>query len=417
MNGKFLTTAALAATLVASNAFATVARVSAFGTQPVTTTLGTSAEVVSPATGSLWYDDAYNVFYNPALVMDNKNYVTIEKAREAGFFKGEFDNFAYGVYVNRGGGTANVQYAPGLVAPGVASNAGYGTGSVSTQRPIDLFIAGDHGVKWGFHVAWAYNRDESTGNTVANTTSTSRNGEDRSARYWHFDLGAQVMGLEPFVGMTLFSKAQNGLNAGGTIEQELNEFNIGTRYKYEGWTPYVTFRKMREGAGQNNTVSPRAVQTRVNQFGFGVSHDTKVADGVHVIKNIGLWMNSVEDDTGATELAKDFKDTIVPINVALEAEATSWLTLRAGASYDFINTRKFARSNATATASVNDKLVSQAGNTTIRIGSTMKFGKLGVDSVFGTGAGAVAVNADNLDRANAGFDSQTFAQLSATYRW
>jgi len=431
MKGKFFTTAILASLLLGSNAFASLARQAVFQNQPA---FGTTAGdvTVNAVNGSLWYDDDYNVFYNPAYINDNKNYVSINKGMEGGFFKGEFENFAYGVYFNRGGGnTAATVNANTLTAtPGYNPRAGIigaTATAINTQRPIDIFFGGDTGVKWGFHAAWAYNRNQ----TVANSTTGQNGSAELSNRYWHFDFGVQVMGFEPFLGATLFSKYQNDVTAqtggGQTLVGNLDEFNAGFRYKYEGWTPYFVYKKWKE----SGTPAGGATQlsTRFHVFGLGVGHDTKVADGVHILKNIGVWQSSVEDDTAATagtniggqtnpDFNKDFKETAVPINVALEAEATSWLTLRAGATYDFIRNRKFASSNKAANANpsaLTDKNQSQAGATTFRIGSTFKFGKLHVDSAFGNGAGAAA--AAGLDNQSFGFDGQTFALVSASYHW
>jgi len=422
MKGKLLITTMMAAWLAGGSAFASIPRVAVMGSQPVFTSQGGSGVVSNAVNGSLWYDDDYNVFYNPSALMDNKNYVTVQKGLEGGFFKGEFENFAYGIYMNRGGGAAQTGYGGGqFVSPGVASNTNLINGlnassgvantassaTLNTQRPIELFLAGDTGIKWGAHVAWAYNRTQ-TGATVTNADGEITN------RYWHFDLGAQVMGFEPFIGATLFSKYQNtAASTNRSVEQALDEFNAGLRYKYEGWTPYVAFKKFREGAKGLEALTQ--AQVRMNHYGIGVSHDTKVADGVHIYKNIAYWMNSVEDDAGIAESAKDYKETVVPINVAVEGDATSWLTLRAGASMDLINQRKFARSSSTASLSVADKVTSVAGTPTFRVGSTLKFGKLHVDSAFGTGA--TTAEAVNLDSQNVGFDSQTFALLSASYHW
>ncbi|MBI3541837.1 MAG: hypothetical protein HY075_00995 [Deltaproteobacteria bacterium] len=153
------------------------------------------------------------------------------------------------------------------------------------------------------------------------------------------------------------------------------------------------------------------------------------------MKNVGFWVNSVEDDNGAAAATlggqagpdrnKDFKDFVLPLNVAIEAEATSWLTLRAGATMDLVNSRRFASSNKGANANpaaITDKGQSQNGNTNFRIGSTFKFGKLHLDSAFGTGAANAAVNQNGstnsgLDNQSVGLDSQTFALLSASYHW
>lgn len=431
MKGKFLTTAILATLLVGSNAMASIARQAVFGNQPAFgTTAGTV--VTNTVNGSLWYDDDYNVFYNPAYINDNKNYVTVQKGLEGGFFKSEFENFAYGVYFNRGGGTLpTATYgSANLVTPGYTPRTSIlgGATQLGTQRPIDFFFGGDTGVKWGFHVGWAYNRNQDVGSNATNQNADA----ELTARYWHFDLGLQAMGFEPFIGATLFSKYQNNVtaqqNGGSSFSADLDELNAGFRYKYEGWTPYFVYKKWKESGTPNN--SPTMLSTRFHIFGLGVGHDTKVADGVHVMKHIGVYQSSVEDDTAGTpvplptiggqaqpDLNKDFKDWIIPINVALEAEATSWLTLRAGVTYDFINNRKFASTNKSSTANpaaLTDKNTSQAGTTNFRIGSTLKFGKLHVDSAFGTGSGAGAAA---LDTTNVGFDSQTFALVSASYHW
>ena len=405
MNGKLLTTAILTSLLVGGNAMASVARMAVLGAAPVITTAGSSSVTSNVAQGSLWYDDEYNVFYNPSYINDNKNYVTVEKSVEGGFFKSEFENFAYGVYLNRSASTA-----AGVQTPGVTGKAIFmGTTVLSTQRPIDLFLGGDTGVKWGLHLAWAYNRDQ----TVATALNT---GDEISVRYWHADFGAQVMGLEPFVGTTFSSGYQanvTGLSA-NQGQQNLFEFNVGTKYKYEGWTPYVAYKIYREnGVPVGGALE---AQTSLKLLQFGVGHDTKVADGVHIQKHIGfLYATGADDTAGSTtsDQGRAFTQYVLPLNVNLEAEATSWLTLRAGAAYDFWNETKQARLTPGPNASATDRKKSNAGTTTFRVGSTLKFGKLHVDSAFGNGTAAVA----NLDTTNVGFDSQLFALLSASYHW
>lgn len=417
MKGKLMTTALVALLLTASNAMASVARQAVLGGQPVFTSDGAAAVVANAVNGSLWYDDNYNVFYNPAYVNDYKNYVTINKGFEGGWFSTVFDNFVYGVYVNRGqtaaGGTPGAAYGGGnFVSPGVRANSSIITAvptAINTQRPIDFFFGGDMGIKWGLHVAWASNhRDDSK---VQNTNADG----EISNKYWHFDLGAEVMGFEPFIGLTALSNYENK-NASSVATQRLDEFNIGTRYKYENWTPYVTWSKKRE-AGSSASAA-RQVQVRHSILGLGVGHDTKVADGVHIYKNLGFWTNSIEDDSFTAETARKYTQMVVPINFSIEAEATSWLVIRAGATYDFINRKKFARTSASDSVSVADTVRSQSGTVTARIGSTLKFGKLHIDSAFGNGAAGAAPGGETIDGTSTmGFDSQTFAIVSAAYHW
>lgn len=421
MKGKLIITAVVASLVAGNAAFASIARQAVFGGQPSFTTTD-GLVTVNAATGGLWYDDDYNVFYNPAYVNDYKNFATVSKGTEGGWFSSFADNFAYGIYMNRGGGAPGTSYAGGTAfAPGLNQQTRYfaaaRTNGIDTQRPIDFFIAGDTGVKWGLHVAWAYNRNQ--------TTATNPNNGDVEItnRYWHFDLGAEVMGFEPYVGTTLFSKYQEQVTGSAkTLEQSLGELNAGLRYKYEGWTPYVAYKNYREGAsdfvlGSQTATSPMQKQARHSMLGFGVGHDSKVADGVHIYKHIGYWMNDVQDDAAATELGKNFREKVIPFNLAIEADATSWLVLRAGATFDFLRERVFDNTTAVTTTNVGDRAQSQAGRTTFRIGSTFKFGKLHVDSVFGTGAAATTPGTENIDSNSFGFDAQTFAAVSASYHW
>jgi len=414
MKGKLMTSAIVGALLISGSAFGSIARQVVLGGQPVFAPLDLTASTATAANGSLWYDDDYNVFYNPAYVNEYKNYLTINKGMEGGWFSSVFDNFAYGVYVNRGqnvGGVTGRNNYGNFIAPGITARTamiGASASALNTQRPVDFFFGGDTGIKWGLHVGWAYNRNQ-TGATNPN------NGDGEvSNRYWRFDLGAEVMGFEPYFGTTLFSKYESTIR-GAEATQDLNEFNLGLRYKYEGWTPYIAYNQTRE-AGSGVGLA-RQVQVLHKLWGFGVGHDTKVADGVHVMKNVGFWMDSVNDDTFTAETNRKYTQMILPINFALEAEATSWLVLRAGATYDFFNQTNHDRNNVSDVTNAGDKKVSRAGTTTFRLGSTFKFGKLHVDSAFGQGTAAANPAGETLTGSNFGFDSQTFALVSAAYHW
>jgi len=454
MKRKILLTAMVAAWLVGSSAFASIARMAVLGTQPAFTganntaaniaaggTGGTTTNIVN---GALWYDDDYNMFYNPSTIMDSKNFVSFEKNLEGGWVSAIGDSFAYGVYVNRGGsgsnGVQNGMYgatanlaAPGLNTATNTAYAGTGTGAgsgvtpINTQRAIDLLFGGDMGIKWGVDVTWAYNRDQ----TPATAT---QQGLEASNRYWHVSAGAQVMGFDIFLGTTIASQFQfNNTNLPTTAVDNLVDQNIGVRYKYEAWTPYVTYHKFRRsgnGPGVSDpTVSGAAstqVQTNFDIIGGGVGHDSKIADGVHVLKNIGIYYNSVGDTAGSTFNLRDYKEWVLPINLALEAEAASWLTLRAGLEYDFWAERVFANNGtslATASTAATSVRQSQANLPTVRIGSTMKFGKLHVDSAFGngtvktTGAAGDGSSQTTAGASSIGFDSNTFALVSASYHW
>lgn len=410
------------ATSFGNEALATVARQAVMGGEPVFTSPADSGATTNVVNGSLWYDDDYNIFYNPSYVMDNRNYVVIQKGLEGGFFSSIGENYSYGIYFNRGGGTAETIYGGQLVAPGIVTTnrsfIGTAPQVLNTQRPVDIFIAGDTYVKWGVKATWAYNRDE----TIAIKTQDDAH---VIANYLHVDAGAQVLGLEPFLGITFNSGYENTLNT-QLATQNLEEYIGGLRYKYEAWVPYVVYHHYRETGLQLNQATQK--QARMNILGGGIGHDSKVADGIHVYENAAYWTNWVQDDTQSdpTNIRNTlYTDTIVPLNVAIEGEATSWLTLRAGATYHFINQRTFGVSNTNSALDVGEKRRSGsagigASTPTFRVGATIKFGKLHIDSAFGTGqtTGALSsADTTNLDTSNVGFDSQTFALLSVSYHW
>jgi len=431
MKRKILLTAMVTAWLVGSSAFASIARLAVLGTEPTFTAANQGATTTNVVNGSLWYDDDYNMFYNPSAIMDNKNFVSFDKGLEGGWVSSVGDSFAYGLYFNRGGSAAATYGATAnLVAPGIntatnTSYAGAGNNNINTQRSIDLLFGGDAGIKWGADLTWAYNRNQ----LIATST---QNDLEATNRYWHLSLGAEIMGFEPFLGTTIASQFQrNNSIASQQAADVLDDMNVGVRYKYEAWTPYVTYRKFRRsgnGPGVSDNTVTGAVSTQVQTdfsiMGIGVGHDSKIADGVHVMKNVGLYYNSVGDTAGTVFNLRDYKEYLLPVNLALEAEATSWLTLRAGLEYYFWAERKLANlgtSTTTASTAATDKRTSLTNATTVRIGSTFKFGKLHIDSAFGNGtqAAPVVASTDSVNSASSsiGFDSNTFALVSASYHW
>jgi len=403
---------------------ASPARLAAMGTQPFFRSTGVTANPNTGVTensdinivnGSLWYDDEYNIFYNPSFINDNRNLVTISKGIEAGVFLSLLENFVSGVYFNRGGGNGpqSVYDEVGLVGPGLNARPDLvgtlGVQSLDTQRPLDFFFGGDTWVKWGVHVSWAYNRDQVTRATLTEP------GNQTTARYWHVDLGAQVLGLEPFLGTTIFSRVENtggflGANQG---IQNLNEFNAGLRFKYDNWWPYVVFHKYREGGTPFTPVAANnvtQVQTTMNIWGVGLSHQMKLAEGVTLYKNATFYFNKVKDTTTTTAALRAYSQYIIPFNVALEAAITDWFTLRGSGAFDFVNERRIPSPQL---APAKQKQ-SQVGTLEFRIGSSLQFSKFQLDWAFGsTALGAPT----NLDATNIGFDAQFFSLLSASYRW
>jgi len=187
MTKRILTVFTLFAVLVGTDAYASRARLAVMG----------SGSGVGTA-GSLFYSDAYNMFYNPAYVNDASNWAIVEKsngvitpsATTAATAEGqagavtEMGGMNVGLFFNRGG-------------------AGIG------DKPLDLLVGGDSGTKWG-----------------ARFTYDQTDGDNKSA---DLSVGFEVSDFAPF-----FSYRVIGKVAGADVRT----WEGGLTYSYGDWTPY-----------------------------------------------------------------------------------------------------------------------------------------------------------------------------------
>ena len=143
MKTKVMVIAGLA--VLSTSAFASKARVQA---------LGQDANL-----GSEYMADSRNIFRNPAALNETKNYLVTEwgtanngdsldaPRAEGGFFR-ETGALNYGLYLGNDGDNVNRSQAVNKF--------------LAQDNAIDLFIAGDMGVKWGARLHYAGSKDEAT---------------------------------------------------------------------------------------------------------------------------------------------------------------------------------------------------------------------------------------------------------------
>jgi hypothetical protein len=348
----------------ANNAFASRARQMVMGT-------GDPLGVLSPVGsghGSFYYDDNYNIFYNPSYANDWKNWVAVEKSNgpinsagsgAEGGFVSSMMNFSVGAFFNRGGALKGTYQLPvGTAVP------------AATMSPIDVIIAGDMGVKWGLGLTYA----------------NSKRPGDLSASELSARLGAQISGFEPFVDFLITGKDK--LTAG--TERKNKNFTGGLKYHWGEWTPYAAFQSV-----TTHTLVATPVETKNTNWGLGIGRNTKFAESATVNYSIGFW-NGKTDTT-------DTKTMIVPINVSVEAELASWVIGRVGMTHNLMNNSNAAGAGASSAG---------ATATTGRLGATFKFAKIDMDWAVGNVAGTETLDGATFDVANG-----LFAAASLTYRW
>jgi hypothetical protein len=310
------------------------------------------AEFVSGAnTGSFYYEDAYNFFYNAAYVNDYKNWVIVEKGTNTDAMFGvvtSMMNFNLGIFANRTTG----------LAPGARF-----------EDPIEIMFGGDAGVKWGLGAQY---QQAGTG--------------AEKARELNLRAGLSINGLDPFIGYRVIGKDE----AGPTVTK-YKGYNAGLRYHFGEWTPYAAY-------VNSETEAPTpAASSEAKTWLVGVGRETKLAEGARLV--YALYYANTKTEAGVTSR----KTNTLPMNVGVEADALSWLTLRAGVAYTVAG--------------------NQGRNTTGRLGGTFHVSKVDLDYAFGndTGAapavGGATTTSSSPDTANIGFDSGTFHRVALRYSW
>ena len=326
-----------------TDAFASRARLVVTGT-------GDAGAILDGAGGSFYVEDAYNMFYNPSYVNEYKDWGIIERSVAGGSATG---NHPFGGFVTSMMNTNVGVFFNRTSAMGPEASA------VNTH-PIELIVGGDHGVKWGAGLSYGHN-----GNATGTDTDVM------------LRLGAQFDGLDPFLSYRLIDK-EKSIAAGNTYK----DMTIGTRYHWGEWTPYTAFRQKKTNGN-----------TMTNNFGLGMGRNAKVAEGVKLHYGFGFWRN--------VNKAAGTSTSVVPVDMSVEGDATSWLALRAGLNYRLWDQTGKATNADAATG---------------RLGATFKWNKLSMDWAVGSGT-AAAATAETIDNSTFGFDGQFFAATSLQYTW
>ncbi len=344
MNKRIISALVLAGMMTSSAAFASKARELVLGTG------GNGANA-----GSYYYESAYNMFYNPSYVNDYKNWAGFEKGTnttaEFGFVSSMM-NMNMGLWFNRSGSTPNI------------------LDTDTNKSVIDLLIGGDMGVKWGLGLNYGRQDTAAVSPTAASTSKSNLSAT----------LGAQFSGLDPFVGFTIASDDKTN----GTKVSKYTNMNAGVRYHYGEWTPYATY----SAAKKKDEAS--SIERKINAFTVGLGREAKLAEGARLV--YAVYVQNVSQKVGDVKFSNE-SYTALPVNVGVEADATSWLTLRAGAATTLVST------------------INSTKTTTARVGGTFHVGKVDMDYAFGNTVGG------NPDTADTGFDSGTFHQVGMRYSW
>jgi hypothetical protein len=429
--------------LSASAAMASQARQSVMGNQDPAGVLGGGSY------GSFYYDDRNNMFYNPAYINDFKNWAAIEKTNGANGANGGFvNNFGMvnvGFWFNRANtwrglndiNTANNTGATTLNSVGYNANtmgaltSGNDINSATTgnnYRPWELMIGGDMGVKWGL------------GMEMLTYKGRKIDSQEDSINDIVLKAGVSVMDIEPFLEYKIAGKLKdygnpvnyvqslgltgttNGVGIGNAtqVEAESKSFTAGVRYRFGEWTPFAAYRN---DSFTIKTPADVVAVRRAKAFGFGTGRSMKAGEGTMLNYGLSFWRlvdgtaqaghptYNTAATTGVAQAAPTTaaqagrggnSTSYMPISVAIETDATSWLMLRAGLTHYIV---------------AQDAYGSLAQATSGRMGAGLKLGKATLDWAIGSLASTSAAGATNLDGQTFDFSNGLFTNASLSYNW
>lgn len=289
--------------------------------------------------------DSRSVFVNPASLNGMGNTIVTEwgdsaaadtawAPRAEGGFTREMGSFNYGLYM--GNDSSRVSHAAAFL---------------SQTNSLDLMLSGDMGMKWGARLHYADRKDE----TGAHTKKNSALG---------VGLGVMQGDLGAYLNMDLNDKSTGGTAAADTSKLKPS-FTLGADYMWSGYKFYAEYTANK----QDKTVAAALTTTKDTTILVGAGRTHEINPTSRVIYNAMLSMNTNDvTGTGKTKTNK------LPVTVALETEATSWLTLRGSISQNvIINDVKNTAGKKKTTANTTD----------VAAGASLNFGKLTLDGTIG----------------------------------
>ncbi|MCE3011163.1 MAG: hypothetical protein LW875_11190 [Proteobacteria bacterium] len=338
---KLLVVAAIAT--AASPAFASKARVEALGNSPQLT-------------------DVQYVFQAPYQMHAVGELATIEWGgngtdtphAEGGFIKKHGDAF-YGVYFGRQSEDVN----SGVNRVNTAASLTGTNALLLEQNPLNLMYSAKMGdITWGATVKYSKGFDEVSASQKRKSDSTG------------IALGATNGTWEVHLVQGLGAQSDNG--AGVKLKSKSNT-KVALAYNLSDSMYAFGSYKMAES---ETTVAASKSTTKSNELVVGLVNTLVKADGVNFF--YGVSYNSSENKPSTLSAGNPkTNETSLPVWLGVEADANSWMVLRAVVQQTvLINEEKTNTGSATTKDDVD--------NTTMAAGAGFKLGKGMLDATFGT---------------------------------
>jgi hypothetical protein len=335
--------------VLSTNAFASKARVEALNQDSVR--------------GSEYISDSRNIFRNPAMLNSMSNYVITEwgvgaaadsatsPRAEGGFFR-EAGAFNYGLYLGNNQGQTR--------------DAGF----LSQTNAMDLFFSGDMGVQWGAKLHYAAQQDE--------TAAAFK----KKNNAFGLGLGVASGAFDAYLDLTLADKSEGETAAGDEFKTKPS-FIVGGSYAMGGNTFFASY----ESNKSEQKIGTTTTTNKDSEISVGAGRTWDINPTAKVFTDAKIVIGTTENTFNTTsQVASNpkLKSQAMPVTIGMEAEATSWLTLRGSVTQNVILGSQEEDSNLITVAAGTAKKKTIANSTNVSAGATLNFGKLKVDGVIGT---------------------------------
>jgi len=347
--------------------------------------------------GSLYIQDTRNIFRNAAHVNTFKNYMVTEWGTansgtasteaaphaEGGFFR-EMGAFSYGVYFGNQI-DAEEDRRNGSGYAGTASLLG--TGALEQDNNIDLFFGGDMGIQWGANLSYAKGNDEDSSDADKKREHSSMS----------LSLGMIMGDIDAYASMRLKDESNgNGGTAAGSANDkwEAGGMLLGAGYNLGDLRVFAEYEKRDHEFTRNSDGKKNESDQTTLTVGAAKTHE--VSSSARVIYALSYESVKSEDKDAVTPTNnKEKTETELKLNVGMEADANSWLTLRGSVSGPVI-INETETNNKGATTPFTTKST-DTNQVVVNAGATLNFGKLKIDGSIGTSDGTRNGAVNNKD--------------------
>jgi hypothetical protein len=257
-------------------------------------------------------------------------------------------------------GDANYGFYMGSV-PSWVTSVRQGTYLVN-ENPINLFYGSKAGdLAWGAGLMYS--------NSDRKTVKAKQSAMGLSA-------GVTASNWDAALTLGLMNTYKNETAAAEVDFKGKSAINLNATYNMDTMT-FSFAADMNGGKEETGTAGNVAHDYDNSTYAIGVVNSHK-ADGADFFYGAKLTMQSDKDK--ATGIDSKTDTTALPVTVGIEADATSWMVLRASVSQNFI--LGSTKTSGTAVTSPADETNTIAHNTSVAAGAGLKFGKLMIDGTL-----------------------------------